>query len=54
MDRGAWWATVHGAARVGHHLTTEQQQEVCPAQVHFTFKETSKVISPGGFKLSVS
>ena len=19
MDRGAWWATVHGVARVGHH-----------------------------------
>ena len=23
MDRGAWWATVHGAARVGHNLSTE-------------------------------
>ena len=22
MDRGAWWATVHGAARIGHDLTT--------------------------------
>ena len=42
MDRGAWWATAHGVARVGHHLTTEQSQEVCPAQVHFTFKETSR------------
>ena len=21
MDRGAWWATVHGAARVGHDST---------------------------------
>ena len=20
MDRGAWWATVHGVARVGHDL----------------------------------
>ena len=26
MDRGAWWATVHGDARVGHDLTTKQQQ----------------------------
>ena len=25
MDRGAWWATVHGVARVGHNLVTEQQ-----------------------------
>ena len=23
MDRGAWWSTVHGVARVGHDLTTE-------------------------------
>ena len=26
MDRGAWWATVHGAQRVGHDPATEQQQ----------------------------
>ena len=25
MDRGAWWATVHGVARVGHDLETKQQ-----------------------------
>ena len=25
MDRGAWWATVHGIARVGHDLATKQQ-----------------------------
>ena len=25
MDRGAWQATVHGAARVGHSLATKQQ-----------------------------
>ena len=24
MDRGAWWATVHGAARVRHDLVTKQ------------------------------
>ena len=26
MDRGAWWATIHGGGlkRVGHHLATEQ------------------------------
>ena len=23
MDRGAWWATVHGATRVGHDLVTK-------------------------------
>ena len=26
MDRGAWWATVHRVARVGHDLVTKQQQ----------------------------
>ena len=31
MDRGAWWATVHGVARVGHNLLTEQQQQI---QIH--------------------
>ena len=24
MDRRAWWTIVHGAARVGHNLVTEQ------------------------------
>ena len=23
MHRGAWWATVHGVARVGHDLATK-------------------------------
>ena len=23
MDRGAWWATVHGVARVRHDLVTQ-------------------------------
>ena len=23
MDRGAWWTTVHGVARVGHDLATK-------------------------------
>ena len=23
MERGAWWATVHGVARVGHDLATK-------------------------------
>ena len=25
MDGGAWWATIHGVARVGHSLATKQQ-----------------------------
>ena len=27
MDRGDWRATVHGVARVGHHLVTKQQKQ---------------------------
>ena len=26
MDRGAWWAIVHGVTRVRHDLATNQQQ----------------------------
>ena len=25
MDSGAWWATVHGVARIGHDLVTKPQ-----------------------------
>ena len=27
MDRGAWWATVHGSQRVGHDWVTNTQEE---------------------------
>ena len=26
MEREAWWASVGGAARVGHNVATKQQQ----------------------------
>ena len=26
MDRGAWWATVHGVTRVGDNLATKPQR----------------------------
>ena len=26
MDKGAWWATVHGVKRVGHDFVTKQKQ----------------------------
>ena len=28
IDRGAWWATVHGVTRVGHDLVTKPPR--CP------------------------
>ena len=27
MDRGAWWAAVHGITRIEHDLATKQQQQ---------------------------
>ena len=38
MDRGAWWATVHGVARVGHDLLTKQHIFLV---VTIGFKETT-------------
>ena len=29
MDRGAWQATVHGVARVGHNLATKEKEMFC-------------------------
>ena len=28
MDRGAWWATVHGVARGGHELVTKHNHKL--------------------------
>ena len=28
MDRGAWWATVHGVAGVGHNLATKERERI--------------------------
>ena len=28
MDRGAWWATVHGVAKVGHNLATKRKAKL--------------------------
>ena len=33
MDRGAWWAAVHGVTRVGHSLGTKQQANSCSADL---------------------
>ena len=35
MDRGAWWATVHGVTkRVGHEFATEQQNKTKKQSIH--------------------
>ena len=28
MDRGAWWATVHGVARIGHDLVSKSPSQL--------------------------
>ena len=36
MDRGAWWATVHGVTRVGHDLETKPPPpQVCTKPLVF-------------------
>ena len=57
MDRGAWQATVHGAARVRHDLAAKQQQlsylvlQLWPSQKHLVVAAGSKpfgwVVSSG-------
>ena len=34
MDRGAWWATVHGVARTGHRLATKPPPYPSSSQRH--------------------
>ena len=38
MDGGAWWATLHGVARVGHKVATEPTTHPGPITVHSTAK----------------
>ena len=41
MDRGPWWALVHGGYKiVRHDLVTKQQQCKIIYNTHFTFEET--------------
>jgi len=34
MDRGGWWATVHGVTRFGHDLVTEPQKPHTHTHTH--------------------
>ena len=37
IDRGAWWATVHGSQRVGHDCATKQQQYSGEYSIYIVF-----------------
>ena len=45
MDRGAWWTTVHGIARVIHDLGTKP-----PPQTHHTLPQTRAKSSGPGYR----
>ena len=38
IDREAWWATVHGVARIGHDLATKQQFTLFRYQTKFSLR----------------
>ena len=40
MDKGAWEATVHGIARVGHELSTEERE--CSSQPSHLLSSATK------------
>ena len=42
MDKGAWWATVHGVARVGHNLATKPPLYICNEML-LSHKEEKKI-----------
>ena len=42
MDRGAWWATVDGAQRMGHNLVTKPSW-LGLNQHHIFFKKYHKI-----------
>ena len=39
MDRGAWWATVHGVTRVGYNLATELSHHIINHQMHMAYRK---------------
>ena len=45
MDRGAWQATVHGVARIGHDLTTEPPPPPIQIKKKKTNKQTVNIIN---------
>ena len=42
MDRGAWQATVHGVARVGHDLETKPLQPCAHTIILLLYTETAQ------------
>ena len=44
VDRGAWWATVHGAAKSRTQPVTKILQ-ICPDEVRLGFNTTASILS---------
>ena len=53
MDRGAWWATVHGMARVGYDLVSKPPPPVKISRKAALRKLFSKSSSHYKFKISI-
>ena len=46
MDRGAWWATVHGVRRVGHDLGTKKLYTHTHTHTHLYICHISQHMAP--------
>ena len=50
MDRGAWWATVHAVAKVGHDLATKPPpHNLCLLSLCHKSREYSETGNSGSF-----
>ena len=50
MDREAWWATVHGVARVGHNLATKSPPPLLlQSGLTGCYKDQTAVVRDGAF-----
>ena len=45
MDRGAWWATVHEAARVGQNLATKPPPPKCGLKLWKAFNIRKRLVA---------
>ena len=52
MDRGAWWATVHGVTRVRHNLVIKQNKNSNSMFLLLLNKDPTLSLGPGPWKVS--
>ena len=47
MDRGAWWAAVHGVERVRHNLVTKPPPQLIIEKMEAKFTQLGESLNPG-------